>query len=111
MVWDCNGVGGDSVVSGIGLGGAGGVAFAEALGPAAGSVVVDFGDGKVGFSFEVLGPAACSVGVDFEDLGVDFCAVRGVDVDVVGFLVEFGNVGVDILLRKSARLDCQEFVL
>ena len=54
MVQDCNGVGEDSVNSGIGLGGAGGVAFAEALGPAAGSVVVDFSDvgvdGRVHFS-------------------------------------------------------------
>ena len=36
MVWDCNGVGEDSVDSGIGLGGASGVAFAKVLGPAAG---------------------------------------------------------------------------
>ena len=67
MVWDCNGVGEDSVDSGIGLGGAGGVAFAKVLGPAAGSVVVnfsdlwvggrvDFGDDGVGFSVKVLGP-------------------------------------------------------
>ena len=67
MVWDCNGVGEDSVDSGIGLGGTGGVAFAKVLGPAAGSVVVnfsdlwvgggvDFGDDGVGFSVKVLGP-------------------------------------------------------
>ena len=97
-----------TVDSGIGLGGAGGAAFAEVLGPAAGSVVVnfsdvgvgggvDFGDDGVGFSVELLGPAACSVHIDFEDLGVDFSAVRGVDLDVVGFLVQFGNVGVDII--------------
>ena len=35
--------------------------------------------------------------VDFEVLGVVFSAVRGVDFDVGGFLVEFGNVGVDII--------------
>ena len=72
MVWDCNGIGEDHVNSGIGLSGASGVAFAEVLGPAAGSVVVDFtdvgvgggvdfGDDGVGFSVEVFGPAACSV--------------------------------------------------
>ena len=72
----------------------------KVLGPAAGSVVVDFrdvgvnggvdfGDDGVGFSVKVLSPAACSVRVDFEDLGVDF--------DVVGFLVEFGNVRVNII--------------
>ena len=108
MVWDCNGIGEDYVNSGIGLGGASGVAFAKVLGPAAGSVVVDFrdvgvgggvdfGDDGVGFSVKVLGPAACSVRVDFEDLGLDFSTVRGVDFDVEGFLVEFGNVGVDII--------------
>ena len=56
-----------TVDSEIGLGGAAGVAFAKVLGPAAGSVVVnfsdvwvggrvDFGNDGVGFSVEVLGP-------------------------------------------------------
>ena len=56
-----------TVDSEIGLGGAAGVAFAKVLGPAAGSVVVnfsdvwvgggvDFGNDGVRFSVEVLGP-------------------------------------------------------
>ena len=56
-----------TVDSEIGLGGAAGVAFAKVLGPAAGSVVVnfsdvwvgggvDFGNDGIGFSVEVLGP-------------------------------------------------------
>ena len=60
MVWDCNGIGEDHVNSGIGLGSASGVAFAEVLGPAAGSVVVDLSDVGVGGA------------VDFGDDGVGF---------------------------------------